>query len=131
MTAPRSEIFISAATSNLGSCRQLIKEALLTLHYAPVEQTNFPPDARRVQEKLREKITACHAVIHVAGIAYGGEPVYVFVCSEDFPTMRINPKMINGVRCNRRTVIACWTPTTNTHRSTPARNWKNVFSHCN
>ncbi|MCB1937046.1 MAG: DUF4062 domain-containing protein [Nitrosomonas sp.] len=75
MNHSRPEIFISAATSDLGSCRQLIKEALLTLHYAPVEQTNFPPDAKRVQEKLREKIAARHAVIHVAGVAYGTEPV--------------------------------------------------------
>lgn len=123
MTASRPEIFISAATSDLGTCRQLIKEALLTLHYAPVEQTNFPPDAKRVQEKLREKIAACHAVIHVAGIAYGaepverqtdesdtrrhsftqmeydiaralGKPVYVFVCGEDFPYDKHEPEDI-------------------------------------
>ncbi len=111
MTTSRPEIFISATTSDLGSCRQLIKEALLTLKYAPVEQTNFPPDAGRVHEKLRKQIASCHAVIHVVGEVYGmeplqcpaneprrsftqmeydiarelGKPVYVFVCGEGFP----------------------------------------------
>ena len=110
MTTSRPEIFISATSSDLGTCRQLIKEALLTLKYAPVEQTNFPPDAGLVHEKLRHQIASCHAVIHVAGEVYGaeplqreadaprrsftqmefdiarelGKPVYVFVCGEGF-----------------------------------------------
>jgi hypothetical protein len=89
----------------------LIKEALLTLGCVPVEQTNFPPDARTVREMLRVKITACDAVVHVAGEVYGaepsardaaeprrsytqleyelatelGKPVYVFVCGTGFP----------------------------------------------
>lgn len=111
MTTSRPEIFISATSSDLGTCRQLIKEALLTLKYAPVEQTNFAPGADLVHEKLRNQIASCHAVIHVAGEVYGaeplqrevdaprrsftqmefdiarelGKPVYVFVCGEGFP----------------------------------------------
>jgi tetratricopeptide (TPR) repeat protein len=77
----------------------------------PVEQANFPPDARTVREMLRVKITACDAVVHVAGEVYGaepsardpgeprrsytqleyelatelGKPVYVFICGTGFP----------------------------------------------
>ena len=107
----RPEVFISATTADLRSCRQLIKEALLTLHCVPVEQPNFPPDYRSVREMLRARIAACDAVIHLAGEIYGAEPterapgeprrsytqleydlardlakpVYVFVCGPAFP----------------------------------------------
>jgi hypothetical protein len=111
MPPHRPEIFVSATSQDLRTCRQLIKEALLTLGCVPVEQTNFPPDARTVREMLRAKITACDAVVHVAGEVYGaepsardpaeprrsytqleyelatelGKPVYVFVCGTGFP----------------------------------------------
>lgn len=107
----RPEIFISATSGDLRSCRQLIKEALLTLGCVPVEQTNFPPDATSVREMLRTRIAACHAVMHLAGVLYGaepqernpdelrrsytqleydiarelGKPIYVFVCGDGFP----------------------------------------------
>ena len=107
----RPEVFVSATSRDLGSCRQLVKEALLTLGCAPVEQRNFPPDAREVRAMLRSRIAACHAVVHVAGLAYGTEPstrapgeprrsytqleceiahelglpTFVFVCAEGFP----------------------------------------------
>ena len=63
MPPHRPEIFVSATSQDLRTCRQLIKEALLTLGCVPVEQTNFPPDARTVREMLRVKIAACDAVI--------------------------------------------------------------------
>ena len=111
MPPHRPEIFVSATSQDLRTCRQLIKEALLTLGCVPVEQTNFPPDARTVREMLRAKIVACDAVVHVAGEVYGaepsardpaeprrsytqleyelatelGKPVYVFVCGTGFP----------------------------------------------
>lgn len=111
MKAPRPDIFISAATADLGSCRRIIKDALLTLGCTPIEQTNFPPDAQSVRDMLREKIAACDAVIHIAGHVYGAEPVqqqpgeprrsytqleydiaqelarpvYVFICGDGFP----------------------------------------------
>lgn len=107
----RPEVFISATSADLRSCRQLIKEALLTLNCVPVEQTNFPPDHRTVREMLRHRITSCDAVLHVAGEVYGYEPqerapneprrsytqleydiarelrkpVYVFLCGQNFP----------------------------------------------
>ena len=111
MPTRRPEIFVSATSQDLRTCRQLIKEALLTLGCVPVEQTNFPPDTRTVREMLRVKITACDAVVHVAGEVFGaepsardpaeprrsytqleyelavalGKPVYVFVCGAAFP----------------------------------------------
>lgn len=48
MSARRPEIFVSATSADLRSCRQMVKEALLTLGCVPVEQTNFPPDYRTV-----------------------------------------------------------------------------------
>ncbi len=103
------KVFISAVSGDLGSVRQLVKEALLTMDCFPVEQTNFTPDHRTVVEMLEEKIAGCQAVIHIVGMRYGVEPrtrtdprrsytqieydiacrlkkrVYVFACPEDFP----------------------------------------------
>lgn len=111
MKARRPEIFVSATSADLRTCRGFIKEAILSLGCAPVEQTNFPPDASSVRDMLRKRIQQCDAVIHVAGIIYGGEPrvrdegsprrsytqleyeiamqlgkpVYVFICGDGFP----------------------------------------------
>ena len=107
----RPVIFVSATSRDLSSCRQMIKEALLTLGCVPVEQRNFPPSAGSVRRMLRERLRTCQAVIHVAGEVYGSEPderspgeprrsytqlefdmarelglpVYVFVCVGGFP----------------------------------------------
>lgn len=82
----------------------------MTLGCVPVEQSNFPPDSGLVREMLRRRIAGCHAVVRVAGIAYGseprtradgaprrsytqleyevavelGKPLYVFVCGDGF-----------------------------------------------
>ena len=111
MSGQRPEIFISATSGDLRTCRQMVKEALLTLGCVPMEQTNFPPDARTVRDMLRVRIAGCHAVVHVAGEYFGAEPsergpedprrsytqmeydlarelkkpVYVFICGEGFP----------------------------------------------
>ena len=106
-----SKVFISATSGDLRSMRESVKEALLTLGFMPVEQTNFPPDYRSVREMLEEKIGDCHALFHIVGMRYGTEPrerdhslprrsytqleyhvarefglhVYTFICSENFP----------------------------------------------
>jgi hypothetical protein len=111
MSGRRPEVFVSATRSDLRTCRQLVKEALLTLGCVPVEQTNFPPDHRTVREMLRARIASSDAVIHLAGECYGAEPssrpssaprrsytqleydlarelrkpLYVFLCGEGFP----------------------------------------------
>ena len=110
-TRRRPEVFISATSGDLRTCRQLVKESLLTLGCTPVEQTNFPPSATTVREMLRQKLHASDAVVHIAGVHYGAEPVecspgeprrsytqleydlarelrkpvYVFICGADFP----------------------------------------------
>src|SRR5205809_1801185 len=106
-------VFISATSKDLGTVRELVKQALLTMGCMPVEQTNFAPDYRSVQGMIEHKIADCEAVIHIVGLRYGAEPdpstlpegaarrsytqmeadiarklgkkVYLFVCSEDFP----------------------------------------------
>jgi hypothetical protein len=74
MNVRRPEVFISATTADLGSCRHSVKEALLTLGCMPVEQTNFPPDGRTVRQMLHARLAACDAIIHIAGACYGAEP---------------------------------------------------------
>lgn len=70
----RPEIFISAASKDLKSCRQLVRDAMLTLGCVPVVQDHFPPAAGAVRDVLRAKIAACDAVLHLAGKCYGFEP---------------------------------------------------------
>lgn len=109
----RSEVFISATSKDLGSVREMVRNALLTIGCHPVEQSTFPPDYRQVEEMLKAKIAQCDAVIHIVGVRYGEEPpldslpeetprrsytqleaefarqlgkkVYTFVCPETFP----------------------------------------------
>jgi len=106
-------VFISATSKDLGTVRELVKQALLTMGCMPVEQTNFAPDYRSVQGMIEHKIADCEAVIHIVGLRYGAEPdlstlpegaarrsytqmeadiarqlgkkLYLFVCREDFP----------------------------------------------
>ena len=111
MAQHRPDIFVSAVSADLRTCRQLVKDQLLTLGCVPVEQANFPPDAGSVREMLHRRIEACDMVIHIAGLAYGAEPreraagaprrsytqlefeiaeslakpVVVFVCGDAFP----------------------------------------------
>ena len=113
MTTKRPDIFVSATSGDLGQIRELAKHALLSIDCHPVEQTNFPPDYREVEDMLRAKIADCDAVLHIVGIRYGAEPdpatlpegkerlsytqleaqiarelgkrLYLFLCPEDFP----------------------------------------------
>ncbi len=68
------KVFISATSGDLRSVRQVVKEALLTIHCHPVEQTNFPPDWRSVAGMLRGRMEDCQALIHLVGMRYGAEP---------------------------------------------------------
>ena len=107
------KVFISATSKDLGTVRELVKQALLTMGCMPVEQTNFAPDYRSVQGMIEHKIAGCEAVIHIVGLRYGAEPdlstlpegaarrsytqmeadiarqlgkkLYLFVYTEDFP----------------------------------------------
>ena len=107
----RPEIFISAASKDLKSYRQLVRDALLNLGCVPIVQEHFPPGAGEVRAMLRERIAGCHAFLHLVGECYGFEPqerdpkelrrsytqmeydtarelkkpLYTFVCVPDFP----------------------------------------------
>ena len=63
-------VFISATSKDLGTVRELVKQALLTMGCMPVEQTNFAPDYRSVQGMIEHKIADCEAVIHIVGLRY-------------------------------------------------------------
>jgi len=70
----RKEVFISATSADLGSYRQVVKDALLTLGAHPIEESNFPTDYRELQNLLARRLDPCDAVIHLVGFHYGGEP---------------------------------------------------------
>ena len=106
-------VFISAASDDLRSARHVVKDALLSLGCHPIVQEHFEPDYRTVEEMIRSRIEGCHAVVHLIGKRYGGEPspqslppgtprrswtqmeyhfakemdvkVYLFVCDETYP----------------------------------------------
>ncbi len=72
--AEHAEVFISATTTDLGSYRGEVKNALLTLGIFPIEQSNFALARGPLTEMLRGLIGRCDAVIHLAGFYYGAEP---------------------------------------------------------
>jgi hypothetical protein len=72
--ASRKEVFISATSADLGSYRQVVKDALLTLGAHPIEERNFPTDYRELQNLLARRLDPCDAVLHLVGFYYGGEP---------------------------------------------------------
>jgi hypothetical protein len=72
--AMRKEVFISATSADLGSYRQVAKEAVLTLSAHPIEEKNFPTDYRELQALLGRRLDPCDAVIDLVGFHYGGEP---------------------------------------------------------
>jgi hypothetical protein len=45
-------VFISATSADLGSYRQVVKDALLTLGAHPIEESNFPTDYRELERAL-------------------------------------------------------------------------------
>ena len=119
-----TRFFISAVTRELGSVRKLAKKGLEDNDYHVVEQDNFPPDYRKLVDKLRERIASCDAVLHIAGHCFGaepqqrpvgaprrsytqleydlavelGKPVYVFLTAADFPTDPHEPEDEERVR---------------------------------
>lgn len=107
----RPEIFVSATSQDLGRCRKITKESLLTIGCTPVQRGDYPSDCRGTREVLREVLSQADAMVHVVGLRFGAEPqaqeadeprrsyaqleyevakelglpVYVFICGEGFP----------------------------------------------
>ena len=73
MSAP-PKVFISATSGDLGSARKVVEQALLKSQCHPVEQSNFHPDWRTLEDLDRQKIEDCQALIHLVGFRYGAEP---------------------------------------------------------
>ena len=70
-----AEVFISATTHELGSYREEVKNALLTLGIFPIEQSNFALAHGPLTKVLHDLIGRCDAVIHLVGFHYGAEPL--------------------------------------------------------
>jgi hypothetical protein len=66
----RKDVFVSATSADLGSYRQVAKEALLNIGAHPIEEKNFPIDYRELQQVL----DPCDAMVDIVGFHYGGEP---------------------------------------------------------
>lgn len=69
-------VFISATTHDLRSYRELVTKWARDRHYDPVVQDEFPThsDLVTVRSLLRDKLSPCDAVVHLAGLYYGAEP---------------------------------------------------------
>jgi tetratricopeptide (TPR) repeat protein len=69
-------VFISATTHDLQSYRKLVTSWAKSKGYIPVVQEDFPayPHDYSVKDVLRENLSSCDAVIHLAGLYYGAEP---------------------------------------------------------
>ncbi len=107
--ATRPEIFISATTGDLASCRVLVRDELLTLGCMPIVEEHFGTTAGEIRQILLRKIRDCQAMIHLAGMRCGtipqqidstrprsytqleydvarelGKPIYTFILAEGF-----------------------------------------------
>ncbi len=68
------QVFISAASLDLRSCREDVREVLARRGEKPIVQEEFTATYQEIREKLRDAIAPCDAVICLVGCAYGSEP---------------------------------------------------------
>lgn len=73
--APRPIIFISAASKELKSARQLVANTLTFLGYEPEWQDVFGTEEGDLQAMLRRRIDASAGVVQLIGQCYGSEPL--------------------------------------------------------
>jgi Domain of unknown function (DUF4062) len=71
---PQRRIFVSATTRGLESYRRLAIESLRKRGYEVDDQAVFNLTFLEINEKVRQRIEACDAVVCLIGFAYGGEP---------------------------------------------------------
>jgi tetratricopeptide (TPR) repeat protein len=67
-------VFVSAVSSDLGTARKVVSEALTQIECLPVEESIAGTSYGRIREFLQRWIDPCDAVIHLVGHDYGGEP---------------------------------------------------------
>ena len=67
-------VFVSAASSDLGSARKVASDALMRIECLAVEESIFGTEYGVIREMLERKIASCQAVVHLVGRDCGGEP---------------------------------------------------------
>ncbi len=67
-------VFVSAVSSDLGSARKMVNDALTRIECLPIEESVFGTEYGPIRDMLQRKIADCQAVIHLVGRGYGGEP---------------------------------------------------------
>lgn len=72
--SPTPRVFVSACSSDLASARTIVNAALTQLECLPIEESVFGTEYGRIHEMQERLIDPCHAVIHLVGRDYGGEP---------------------------------------------------------
>ena len=70
----KPRIFLSSASRELKTVRQLVANTLTALGYEPVWQDIFDTSSDDIRPMLRNKIDSCSAVLQIVGDAYGAEP---------------------------------------------------------
>lgn len=73
---PPKRVFISATSHDLKSYREAVAKWARERLYDPIVQDEFPThtDHYTVRTLLRDKLSLCDAVVHLAGLYYGAEP---------------------------------------------------------
>jgi hypothetical protein len=74
MEHPNPPVFVSCVSHELGEIRQRVSEILGIKGFTPVFQDIFGTEPGDLRQMLRDKIDACHGLIHIVGHAYGAEP---------------------------------------------------------
>ncbi len=65
------KVFISAASRDLRSFRDSVRNALGAKHIVPIWQEAFPTEWRRAAVFLRAELETCDALLHIVGFACG------------------------------------------------------------
>jgi len=68
------KVFVSAASADLGECREAVKDVLLQGDIQPVTQEVLRADHRNLPEFLDALVQSCDAVICLVGEAFGAAP---------------------------------------------------------
>ncbi|WP_075089054.1 DUF4062 domain-containing protein [Verrucomicrobium spinosum] len=70
----RPEIYISAASPDLGIAVNLVRAEILQMEATPVHVDNYPTQWAAAWSLMEHHISKCDAMIHLAGSCFGPEP---------------------------------------------------------
>jgi hypothetical protein len=71
---PRTTIFLSGVSHELGTFRDAVEVELQKKGCFADNEPGFAPDHRTAEEVIRRRISDCDAVIHLVGFRFGTEP---------------------------------------------------------